>query len=72
MMVNITISREKKIQKQSLLCNVLMQKLYEDCMFYSEGCCDRGYIKNYTRMQNDITKLRNELNELSKLLNNTW
>lgn len=72
MIVNTTISREKKIQKQSLLCNMLMQKLYEDCMSDSQGCSEKGYIHNYTRMQNDITKLRHELNDLSKLLNNTW
>lgn len=64
--------REKQINFQSELCNMLMQKLYNDCISNSTGCCDIGYIKNYTRIQNDITKLRNELNELSKLLNNTW
>ena len=64
--------REKQINFQSELCNMLMQKLYNDCISNSTGCCDIGYIKNYTRMQNDITKLRNELNELSKLLNNNW
>ena len=64
--------REKQINFQSELCNMLMTKLHNDCISNSAGCCDSGYIKNYTRMQNDITKLRNELNELSKLLNNNW
>ena len=64
--------REKQINFQSELCNMLMQKLHNDCIFNSIGCCDIGYIKNYTRIQNDITKLRNELNDLSQLLNNTW
>lgn len=72
MKVNTTISREKKIQKQSALCNLLMQKLYEDCMSNSEGCSEKGYIYHYTRMQNNITHLRNELSDLSKLFNNTW
>lgn len=68
----VKTKREKQINFQSELCNMLMQKLYNDCISNSTGCCDIGYIKNYTRIQNDITKLRNELNELSKLLNNTW
>lgn len=68
----VKTKREKQINFQSELCNMLMTKLHHDCINNSEGCSDRGYIKNYTRIQNDIIKLRNELSELSKLLNNTW
>ena len=65
------IKREDKIKNQALMCNMLMQKLYDDCTYYSVNCPDVGYIPKYTKMQNDITKLRNELSDLSKLLDNT-
>ena len=64
--------REKQINFQAELCSMLMQKLHNDCNSNSCGCPEIGYIKNYTRMQSDITRLRTELNSLSKLLNNTW
>lgn len=64
--------REKQINFQSELCDMLMQKIHNDCVIASDGCSEKGYIRNYTRIKNNITHLRNELNELSKLLDNNW
>ena len=63
--------REEKIKNQVTLCNCMMQKIYEDCILNSAGCTEKGYIPNYTKIQNNIIHLRNELSDLSKLFNNT-
>ena len=64
--------RLNSIKNQLEFCNILMKNLNDEIFdelnkrkYENE---DVYWITNYTRMTNDITKLRIELNKLSKQL----
>lgn len=55
----------KSVQKQSAFCTDLMSKINEKI---KDAEVAYGRIKYHTRMENDIIRLRRELNELHEML----
>ena len=59
-----------KVQKQADFCMELMRRLCADikdapdCTYYG--------LEKHTQKQNDVVRLRRELNKLYKLLNPYW
>lgn len=56
---------EEEIKKQNVFCKQLADRLYVDTVAFKWT----NYTTNHTRIQNDIVRLRRELNELSKMFN---
>lgn len=57
----------KKIQKQAEFCLDLMQRLHKEIKADVDEHAWSG-MYNHTQKQNDIIRLRRELNKLNKLL----
>ena len=57
----------KKISDQVLFCSVLMGRIKADIENAQQDSF--GKISRYTAMQNDIIRLRRELNDLREMLN---
>lgn len=54
---------EEEIKNQNIFCKQLSDRLYCDTLNFSWS----NYQTNHTRIQNDIVRLRRELNTLSKM-----
>lgn len=57
------------IIKQLLFCNALFLRLQRDINNAEEESAMKVYLHNYSRMQDDIKRIRRELLILSKMLN---
>ena len=55
----------KAVQKQSVFCTELMNRLNEKI---KDAKVDYGRITYHTRMENDVIRLRRELQELHDML----
>lgn len=56
----------KEMVQQARFCEELMKRLLQQIY---ESKLDYGAIQKHTRMQADITRIRRELLELTKMLN---
>ena len=60
------MTKKTEIMKDLKFCQELMDRLVK---FADEGCTERiYYLEHYTVLQNDIIRLRRELNEIRKKL----
>lgn len=61
----------EEIKKDIAFCKVLMDRLVSDVIMIDEKKC--GYVVDgHTRIQNDIIRLRRELNEVRKSFEWNW
>ena len=56
------------IKSQSNFCSELMLRLNHDIQSSGEGTTYSGMMKDYTRKQEDIRRIRRELMDLQKML----
>ena len=61
-------SKLKQIEKQTEFCKELMNRIAKSVDDNIEYDSPWWGVRNHTQIQNDIIRLRRELNELNKLL----